>query len=230
VLATTHKIRFDGHNLAYRVHGRGPAVVIVSQYWQPVDEVRDRLLGTSRQVFHVTPIGYGKSARVPGYAGQALPDQVLAILERHGVDRFVVWGYSAGGAMAACVARATPRVAGLVCGGFALFKPQTPGVARRLDRRLPPDHASRSLWPWVNSIDWFAEVPAMPCSAMFYWGATDRQMATALRVSQQQLLLDGVDFVEFPGLNHPACNDREALETLVVPSVEEWITRRCALS
>lgn len=50
-------------------------------------------------------VGYGYSERVPGYAGEALADQFLAVLDHHGLDRFVVWGFSAGGAIAASVAR-----------------------------------------------------------------------------------------------------------------------------
>jgi pimeloyl-ACP methyl ester carboxylesterase len=225
----TRTVDFDGHRLAYRVNGRGPALVIVSQYWRSEDEVHVRLLGDRWAVFHITPVGYGKSDRVPGYAGEALAPQVLAVLDDHGIDRFVVWGYSAGGAMAACVARATTRVAAMICGGFALFDHFTPATMRQLDRRLRPNHASRSLWPWVNAFEWTDEVGSMSCACLVYWGSEDRQMAAKLRRSQGQLALQHVDFVEFVGPDHGACNSRETLESTVVPAIKSWLTRRVAL-
>lgn len=222
--AGAQSLDFDGHRLAYRVCGRGPAVVIVSQYWREDDEVHVRLLSDRWQLFHVTPVGYGKSARVPGYAGQALCDQVVAVLDRHEVSRCAIWGYSAGGAMAACVARATARVSALVCGGFSLFDPLTPGSLRQLDRRLRPDHASRSLWWWVNAFDWGREVAGMSCPCLFYWGSDDRQMARKLRRAQAQLTPGDVEFVEFAGFDHAACNTREALREHVVPTVAGWLS------
>ena len=151
---------FEGHRLVYRVSGEGPAIVVLSQYWRGEAVARARLLASNHRVFEITPVGYGRSDRVPGYAGDSVARQVLAVLDRHGTDRFVVWGYSAGAAMAGGVACSTPRVAGLVCGGFA-FDSATPGVRRQLDRRLPPDHPSRDLWSWIAAFDWRAELAAL---------------------------------------------------------------------
>jgi pimeloyl-ACP methyl ester carboxylesterase len=226
VSRATHSLDFDGHRLTYRASGRGPALVVVSQYWRREDEVRVRLLSDCWQLFEITPVGYGQSDRVPSYAAEALPDQVLAVLDRHEVARFAIWGYSAGGAMVACVARATPRAVALVCGGFSLFDPLTPGMLRQLDRRLPPDHPSRSLWWWLNAFDWNSEVRAMSCPCLLYWGSDDRQMAGKLRRAQTRLHLQNVDFAEFAGLDHAACNTCDALSERVVPAVDKWLARR----
>ena len=222
----TLSLEFDGHRLAYRVSGQGPALVYISQYWRREDAVHVELLGDRCQLFHITPVGYGKSDRVPGYAGKALADQVVAVMDHHGVDRFVTWGYSAGGAMAACVARATRRTAGLICGGYSLFGPFPPSALRQLDRRLHPEHASRSLWWWVSTFDWCAEVDVMHCPSLFYWGGDDRQMAAKLRRSSELSFTRSVDFVEIPGLDHGACNTFEGLRDPVVPTVREWIDDR----
>jgi pimeloyl-ACP methyl ester carboxylesterase len=221
----THHVDFDGHRLAYRVSGRGPAVVIVSQYWRKEDEVYSRLLSHRWQVFRVTPVGYGHSGRVPGYAGEALTGQIVAVLDRHEVDGFAIWGYSAGGAMAACVARATPRVAALICGGYNLFTPLTAGTLRQLDRRLHPDHPSRSLWWWVSTFDWNSEVRAMSCPVLLYWGSDDLQ-SKKLRRAQARLTLNDVDFVELAGLDHTACNTQEALREHVKPVIDQWLSSR----
>jgi pimeloyl-ACP methyl ester carboxylesterase len=214
---------FDGHQLAYRVSGRGPALVVLNLYRRRPDMVQARMLSDRFQVFQIAPLGYGHSERVPGYAGELLPDQILAVLDRHGVDRFVVWGYSAGGAMTLSIARTTPRAAGLVCGGYA---PDflTPGIMRQMDRRLPPDHAARSFWWWHNGFDWIEEVSAMPCPRLFYWGSEDRQMAKKLRRTSELLTFQDVDFIEFPGLDHGECSTPESLEDPVVPTVADWIS------
>lgn len=60
-----------------------------------------------------------------------------------------------------------------------------------------------------------------------YWGSQDRQMATKLRDAERQLLAQGVDFVEFSGLDHRACNDRKELEATVIPTVVEWLSLNC---
>jgi dienelactone hydrolase len=216
---------FDGHRLAYRVSGRGPALVVLSLYRRRADMVEARLLSDRLQVFQIAPLGYGYSDRVPGYTGEQLPDQILAVLDRHDVDRFVVWGYSKGGAMTLSIARATPRAAGLVCGGYT---PDflTPGILRQMHRRLPPDNAARSLWSWHTSFDWSGEVSAMSCSRLFYWGSEDRQMARRLRRTSGQLTFQDVDFIEFPGLDHGGCSTPESMENPVVPTVADWISRR----
>jgi pimeloyl-ACP methyl ester carboxylesterase len=210
----------DGHRLRYRVSGQGPALVVLDLY-RGRDAVHARVLGDRWRVFQVHPLGYGDSDRVPGHTGEGLAGQVLRVLDKHDVDRFVVWGYSKGGAMALCVARQSERAAGFVCGGFA---PQviTSAVLQRLDRRLRPDHPSRSLWWWFRQVDWDAELRAMSCAQLFYWGADDRRMAPPLRA----LDAPRAALVELPGLDHAACNEPDALEHVVVPTVAERLATR----
>ena len=217
----THVVDFDGHRLAYRVTGQGPALVVLNLYRRRDDLVHARLLSNRYQVFQIYPLGYGYSDPVPGYAGEALADQVLAVLDRHGVDRFIVWGYSKGGAMAACIARATRRTAGLVCGAYSLLDHPTDAAMRRMDRRLRPDHPSRTLWAWVKRFDWAAELQAMHCPALLYWGSEDRH-AKGLRRAQQLLRTNDIEFVEYPGLGHEAGGDPDVLANLVIPSFGEW--------
>lgn len=83
-------IQFDGHRLAYRVSGQGPTLVVLSLYRRREDMMQARVLSDTYQVFQVAPLGYGYSNRVPGYTGERLAEQVLQVLDHHGVDRFVV--------------------------------------------------------------------------------------------------------------------------------------------
>ena len=110
-VSETLHLDFDGHRLAYRVTGRGPAFVVLNLYRRRADAIQAQQLGDGCQVFQIYPLGYGYSERVPGYAGEFLADQVVAVLDRHGAERFIVWGYSKGGAMAACIARGSARAA-----------------------------------------------------------------------------------------------------------------------
>ncbi|HVX44467.1 MAG TPA: alpha/beta hydrolase [Mycobacteriales bacterium] len=218
-------VDYDGHRIAYRVSGRGAALVVLNLYRRQPDLMQARLLSHHFRVFQIWPLGFGYSDRVPGYSGELLVDQVLAVLARYGVRRFVVWGYSAGSAMGLCVARATDRTAGLVCGGFAPL-PLRPATLRQLDRRLRPDHPNRSLWWWFDRFDWAAEMAAMECPRLCYWGGEDNQMAVRLRDLRNQIPFQEVDFIELPGLDHGRCNTPEALRDAVVPAVADWLARR----
>jgi hypothetical protein len=94
-----------------------------------------------------------------------------------------------------------------------------------MDRRLRPDHPSRALWAWVKQFDWAQELNAMPCPRLLYWGSEDRQMARRLRQVRDLLAFRGVDFVEFPGLDHGAFNERVTAD-LVVPTIVDWAARK----
>jgi pimeloyl-ACP methyl ester carboxylesterase len=227
-VSETRFIDFDGHRVAYRVAGEGPALVVLHLYRRREPLVHLRVLSDRRRVFEISPIGFGRSDRVPGYAGELLVDQVQTVLDEHDVDRFVIWGYSAGGSMAACVARATPRVAGLICGGFALSSAPTPGVVRQMEKRLPPDSPSRSQWSWHMRFDRAAEMRSMPFPQFFFWGSEDTslQMAKRLRRIREQFADTDIDFVEFPGVGHEVGGNEQLLTSLVFPAVTDWLDRR----
>lgn len=228
VVSDSYQIGFDGHRLAYRVAGRGPALVVLNGYRRRQDLPQLRLLRESWQVFQIDPLGYGFSDGVPGYAGEALTRQVLTVLDRHGVDRFVIWGYSQRAGMAACVARATPRTAAIVGGGFALLDTPTAGEQRRLERVLRANHPSRAFWQWFTQFDWAAELAAMHCPRLLYFGADDLgKQGRRLRRSRKRLEACGVDVVEFEGLDHQTCSgDDEAGSGRIIPTVVEWVGRR----
>jgi pimeloyl-ACP methyl ester carboxylesterase len=230
-VAETRHLAFDGHGLAYRVTGEGPALVVLNLYRRRDDMVQAQALSDAWQVFQVFPLGYGYSERVPGYAGEALANQVIAVLDHHGAGRFVVWGYSQGGAMAACIARGTRRAAGLVCGAYSILDHPTEAGMRQMDRRMPPDHPSRTLWAWVRRFNWAEELRTLHCPSLLYWGSEDPH-APGLR--RARALLDGptllpgqdVAFVEYVGLGHEAGGDPQFLADTVIPMVKEWTDRK----
>lgn len=217
----TEYLAFEGRQLAYRVSGAGPPLVILSQYWRSASEVLATALSQDWQVFQTTPIGYGLSDRVSGFAGARTTEQVLAVLDQHDTDGFVASGYSAGGAMAAGVVCSTDRAVGLVCGGFALV-PARPGVVRQLDRRLPPDHPSREQWAWIASFNWPEDLANLSIPRLLYWGSEDRQMAKPLRRLREELILHDTDFVELAGYDHGGCSSERALTNDVAPTIRRW--------
>ncbi len=229
-MTETRQLDFDGHRLAYRVTGEGPALVVLSLYRRRQDLIQARVLGDRWRVFQIHPLGYGYSERVHGYAGEALSDQVLAVLDHHGVDRFVVWGYSKGGAMAACIARATPRSAGLVSGAFSILDHPTDAKMRQMDRRLRPDHPSRTLWAWVKRFDWADELRTMSCPSLSVGEVrtgTQGDSDVLASSSANQTSSEGRTlFVEYPGLGHEAGGDPQFLAETVIPMVKDWTVRR----
>ena len=72
--------------------------------------------GSAFVVIQVEPLGFGASDRPVDHPPIGINDQVLAVADREAVDRFIVWGYSQGGAKTAGIAQATPRVAAVVVG------------------------------------------------------------------------------------------------------------------
>lgn len=229
VVTELHDVDFDGHRLAYRVTGRGPALVVLNGYRRRQDLPQLRLLRASWQVFQIDPLGYGYSDRVPGYAGETLTGQVLAVLDCHDVDRFIIWGYSQRAGMAACVGQATPRTAGVVAGGMALLDSPTAAELRRGERVLRADHPSRAFWRWWSQFDWAAELAAMHFPMLVYFGGDDLgTQGRRLRRARKRLEACGVDVVEFEGLDHQTCgfDDEESMSDRITPTVVDWVGHR----
>jgi hypothetical protein len=66
----------------------------------------------------------------------------------------------------------------------------------------------------------------MTCARLLYWGAEDRQVAKRFRRLGRQLMLQDVDFIEFPGFDHQGCNTPGALERSVVPAAGGRVSQR----
>ena len=88
-------------------------------------------------VIQIEPLGFCHSDRADRYE-ITVADQILTICEGMGIDRFAVWGYSQGGAMACTVARASSQVGALICGGYNVFREPSPAWLARASPR-PPD-------------------------------------------------------------------------------------------
>jgi pimeloyl-ACP methyl ester carboxylesterase len=198
-------------------------VVLVKPHRHPKDYPHLRVLSSRYRVIQIEPLGFGSSDRPAEYPRVGLHEQVLTVLDSENVERFVAWGYSQGGAMAAAVAQATPRAAAMVAGGFSPFGGPTDSALSRMDREQRVPIASRAFWHWYKRFDWLHELAALRCPRLIYVGGEDRTHAPAIQRTRNQLTGHGVSVVRFEGLDHRTCNDEPALSTQVIPTVVSWL-------
>ncbi|WP_179790316.1 alpha/beta fold hydrolase [Actinopolymorpha rutila] len=224
--ARVGRTEFAGHGISYRVVGSGPALVLVKPHGLP--RIYDLMAPLSDRytVIQIEPLGFGWSDRPSDYPLAGVHEQVLAVLNQEGVDSFVVWGYSQGGAMALAIAQATPRVTGMVAGGWSPMGAPTDAWMRRADREQQIPIASRAFWRWYRRFDWLDELAAMQCPKLVYAGSGDRPRVSGPRGiprARDALTQRGVTLMEFGGLDHRTCNTEPALSNSVVPAVLDWL-------
>lgn len=214
---------YDSHRIWYRVAGSGPALVLIRQNRVPADDRQLSLFADRYTALQVTPIGFGASERPADYRPpNGIAPQVLAVLDQEGIDRFAVWGYSQGAAMAAVVALATPRAVAMIAGGHPLIGEPTSGTLRRLDKEPRLPIGAHAFWHWYAAHDWDRELSAMACTKIVYFGSEDRP---TLRRRREQLIASGVDVYEFAGLDHQTCDSGLGFEQRVLPAVVERLTQ-----
>ena len=98
-----------------------------------------------------SPRGYQASTRFSeehSYRGEVFVADLLAICDHVGLDTFAVLGYSLTAAMAAWLARSSPRVEAVVAGGFPLLgEPERVlrGAERHVDALLADDDAAAAI-------------------------------------------------------------------------------------
>jgi pimeloyl-ACP methyl ester carboxylesterase len=217
---------FAGHGISYRVAGSGPALVVVKPHRLPRVYELVPLLCSRYTVIQIEPLGFGSSDRPADHPGADVHEQVLAVLEQQRVDRFIVWGYSLGGAMSLAVARASARVTACVVGGWSPTDGPSATRLQRMDRERRAPVASRAFWRSYARFDWLDELAAKRLPTLVYVGTDDRPRTRGPRGiprTRQALAERGVTVVEFSGLDHRTCNAEPALSTRVVPSVMDWL-------
>jgi pimeloyl-ACP methyl ester carboxylesterase len=119
----------------YEVSGQGPPIVLVHGFasgferdWRRNGWV-DFLVGEGLQVIGLDCRGHGKSGKPhspEAYAGNQIPDDVLAVMDAVGIERGQLMGYSMGGLVTLnLLARRPERFASAVVGGTGLPRPST---------------------------------------------------------------------------------------------------------
>ena len=147
----------NGVNLAYRVHGEGPPLVLIMGYRLNQAAWPESFIEALAEQFTVISLdnrGTGLSDKpVEGYALANMARDVCALLEQLQITRVHMLGYSMGGAVAQEFVRHFPeRVSSLIlcatmCGGprAVYAKSSVLSVMRDLDG-LSPEEAARRIW------------------------------------------------------------------------------------
>ena len=117
---------FDGTPIAFAAEGRGPAVLLLHGFaadhranWRAPGVIA-ALLGAGRRVIATDARGHGASGKPhdpAAYADGAMLRDAQVVLDRLGVERVDVVGYSMGAMVAARLACVEPRTRALVLGG-----------------------------------------------------------------------------------------------------------------
>ena len=230
----------DGLELQYDVQGgSGPGLLLpyVNFAWP---EVLDLTPLTERfTVVTASPRGFAKSGRLPedaDYRASDLPDDLVAMMQAAGFERFSVLGYSFSGVFAPWIAKLTGRVDAVVAGGFPItgdYAYLGPEIQQWTDDAKADPEAwayldahfdSRVALAFYRAI---AELPPdflvadLPCPLFAFWGEDDEEIA---REGGVRLLAAGLDryglkHASFPGHDHEGmlAHINEA-----VPSVLAW--------
>jgi pimeloyl-ACP methyl ester carboxylesterase len=115
----------DGTRVAYDVSGSGPAIVLLHgagytrQHWHDAGYVER--LKSEFTVITVDLRGNGESDRPTdpaSYTTGKLGQDILAVADDYGVDRFTVWGFSYGGNIARYLAAQSDCIAKLIIIGI----------------------------------------------------------------------------------------------------------------
>jgi len=230
----------DGLELRYEVHGgSGPALLLprLNFSWPDVLD-----LGPFTERFTVitaSPRGFATSSRLDAgipYRVSDLADDLMAVLETVGFDRFLVLGYSFTGAFAPWLAKLTGKADAVVSGGFPIAGGYT-YLYPEIERQSEAAKSDPAAWARVEAafdnraaLTFYRElselppdslVSDLPCPLFAFWGDLDEEMGPG---GTQQLAtgLDrhGLQHVSFAGHDHDGMLNHlnEA-----VPSVLAWL-------
>jgi pimeloyl-ACP methyl ester carboxylesterase len=134
----------EGQRIRYVRAGAGPAVVLVHGFGSSLYSWKDVIpgLAASYDVVALDLPGFGQSDQPADLSLEDLPQAVLGLMDRLGIERAALVGNSMGGATAALVAAREPgRVGALVlvdAAGFNMGPSQRPGLVRLTTSPLAP--------------------------------------------------------------------------------------------
>jgi pimeloyl-ACP methyl ester carboxylesterase len=213
----------DGLELRYEVHdGSGPALLLPHLQFSWPDYLDFRPLLDRFTVIVASPRGFASSSRLDAdapYRVDDLVDDVVAVMQAVGFERFSVLGYSFTGAFAPWIARLSGRVDAVVSGGFPIIGDYTYLYAD-IQRRTEEAMADPAVWAMVDSrfdnraaLAFYRELSELPadslatdlqCPLFAFWGDQDEEIALAGGTEELASGLDrrGLQHVSFPGHDH----------------------------
>ena len=232
----------DGVDLRYEVSGgSGPALLLPHFQFSWPDYLDLGPLVERFTVIIASPRGFARSGRLQAdapYRVRDLAEDVCAVMQAAGFERFSVLGYSFTGAFAPWLAQLTGKVDAIVTGGFpiagdygylypeikaqsdaAMSDPETRAfVDSRFDNR-----AALAFYRELSDLPADALVDDLPCPLLAFWGDHDEEMGPGgIEGLASGLDRRGLQHVSFPG------HDHEGMLThinLAIPSVLAWFDR-----
>jgi pimeloyl-ACP methyl ester carboxylesterase len=229
-----------GVGLRYEIRGgSGPALLLPHLNFSWPDYLD---LGPFTERFTVitaSPRGFAASGRLPADAPYRVGDfaeDLIAVVQAVGFDRFVVLGYSFTGAFAPWIAQLTGKADAVVSGGFpivgdyAYLYPEIqrqsdaaksdPAAWARVDAAFD-NRAALAFYRELSELPPDSLVQDLPCPLFAFWGHQDEEMGPGgTEGLASGLDRYGLQHVSFPGYDH------EAMLTHIndaVPSVLAWL-------
>ena len=222
----TDRVEFAGHRIGYYVLGSGPPLVVVKPHRGTRVYEFAAVLARRYMVIQIEPLGFGWSDRPEPYPAGGVHEQVHAVTDQEGVDRFAIWGYSAGGAMAMAVTQASTRVLAMVGGGWSPAARPSTAHLQRMDRERRGSAGQRAFWHWYTRFNWMDELAVTQVPRLVHVGTEDgprMQGPRGIPRTRTALMDRGVRVVEFDGLDHATCMAEPAFSTQVAPAVTDWL-------
>jgi pimeloyl-ACP methyl ester carboxylesterase len=230
----------DGLELRYEVlGGSGPALLLPHLNFSWPDYLDLSPFTERFTVITASPRGFAAStrlsARIP-YRVSDLADDLIAVMQAVGFDRFVVLGYSFTGAFAPWLAQLTGKADAVVSGGFpivgdyAFLYPEMqrqsdaaksdPAAWARVDAHFD-NRAALAFYRELSELPPDSLISDLPCPLFAFWGDQDEEMGPG-GTKQLASGLDrhGLQHASFPGYDHDGMlNDIND----AVPKVVAWL-------
>ena len=145
-----HYADVNGVRLYFEDHGAGPPVLVLHGGFGFVETMGSEIRSLARQhrVIAVDSRGHGRSTNgPPPLRYETMADDMIALLDRLGVDRFDVVGWSDGGNVALALAMAQPERVGHVVAIGANARADGLTDESRSELEMPPDDAEARAGP-----------------------------------------------------------------------------------
>jgi pimeloyl-ACP methyl ester carboxylesterase len=230
----------DGLELHYEVHGgSGPALLFPKLNFSWADVLDLDPFAERFTVITASPRGFGASGRLDAdglYRVGDMAEDLVAIVQTVGFERFHVFGYSFSGAFGPWLAQLIRKVDAVVSGGFPIAGDYAYFYAD-IQRRTEAAMADPDAWAYLDSLfdnraalafyRELSELPAdaliadLPCPLFAFWGDEDEEISLAGGTAQLAAGLDhyGLQHVSFPGHDHEGMLSHL---NATVPSVLAW--------
>jgi len=228
----------DGVRVAYDVSGMGPAIMLLHgggrtrRNWHEVGYV-ERLRGDFK-VIAVDIRGNGESDKPTDpayYTTDKMGQDLLAVADACGVERFTIWGFSYGGNIGRYLAAQSERVAKIIIMGIPFGLGASGDFRRSIEdsrahwapsckpnwmARLISNHSPRMTrtickrtnvpvtLAWLSAmLDWAAIEPAdLRCPTLWLLGSENKNAMASLQECEEALKESKVQVHVVEGLNH----------------------------